>query len=130
MLAMAEPVRADRLNGAVDVVSIPETDAKVVKADGSLQDEDVPTAGRALEERVEAVVKQLAENTAGQPAALGKWAFWTQVGMTGAGTEGGGDGYEDAVNWAGRAMALHARAEDAREGIAAFFEKRKPVWKT
>lgn len=127
---MAEPVRADQLNGAVDVVSIPETDAKAVKANGSLQDEDIPAASRALEKRVETVLRQLAENTAGQPAALGKWAFWTQAGMTGAGTESGGDGYEDAVSWTGRVMALHARAEDAKEGVAAFFEKRKPAWRT
>ncbi|EON70075.1 hypothetical protein W97_09341 [Coniosporium apollinis CBS 100218] len=118
MLAMAEPVRADQLNGAVDVVSEPKLDAPL----------EVHSA--ALEARVAQVVEQLAGRTAGQPAALGKWAFWTHVGLQGAGTEGGGDGYEDAVKWTGRVMAVHARAGDAKEGVNAFFEKRKPEWKT
>ncbi|KAJ9637843.1 hypothetical protein H2199_007338 [Coniosporium tulheliwenetii] len=118
MLAMAEPVRADQLNGAVDVVSEPKLDAPL----------EVHQA--ALEARVAQVVDQLAGKTAGQPAALGKWAFWTHVGLQGAGTESGGDGYEDAVKWTGRVMAVHARAGDAEEGINAFFEKRKPEWKT
>ncbi len=104
MLAMAEPVRADALpGGAVDVV----------------EDES------GLDGRVEAYVNQLAEEAAGQPTALGKWAFWTQVGM-----KGEGDGYEEAAAWAGRVMALHAKGDDAQEGMNAFFEKRKPQWKT
>ena len=107
MLAMAEPVRADQLpGGAVEVVA----------------DE------ASLEKRVSEMVEQLASKTAGQPQALGKWAYWTQVGMTGR--DGGGDGYEDAVSWTGRVMALHARSDDAREGMNSFFEKRKPEWKT
>jgi enoyl-CoA hydratase/carnithine racemase len=108
MLAMAEPVRADQLpGGAVDVV------------------EDGP---EALELRIAQMVEQLAGNTAGQPQALGKWAYWTQVGMNGR--ESGGDGYEDAVSWTGRVMALHARSADAQEGMRSFFEKRKPLWQT
>ncbi|KAL2432871.1 hypothetical protein ABEF95_004921 [Exophiala dermatitidis] len=106
MLALAEPVRADQLpGGAVQVV-----------ADQA-----------ALEERLAQMVSQLAERTAPQPTALGKWAYWTQLGLNGR--ESGGDGYEDAVAWTGRVMALHARADDAREGISAFFEKRTPKWK-
>lgn len=77
-----------------------------------------------LDERVQEVAAQLAEDTAGQPTALGKWAFWTQVGMN-----GDGDAYEEAAAWAGRVMALHARGDDAQEGMNAFFEKRKPQWK-
>jgi enoyl-CoA hydratase/carnithine racemase len=104
MLAVAEPVRADRLpGGAVDTV----------------EDE----AG--LDRRVTEMVSQLAEKTAGQPQALGKWAYWTQVGMN-----SDGDGYEEAVAWTGKVMALHARGDDAQEGMSAFFEKRKPEWKT
>ncbi|EXJ83546.1 hypothetical protein A1O1_07169 [Capronia coronata CBS 617.96] len=107
MLALAEPVRADQLpGGAVEVV-----------ADDA-----------ALEDRVAEMVGQLAEKTAGQSQALGKWGYWTQVSLTGR--ESGGDGYEDAVAWTGRLMALHARSDDAREGIDAFFEKRVPEWKT
>jgi hypothetical protein len=68
---------------------------------------------------------------------MGKWAFWTQAGLTGrdfVGSDGvevegsGGDGYQDAVEWAGRVMALHAKSEDAKEGMDAFLEKREAVW--
>lgn len=107
MLALAEPVRADKLpGGAVQVVA----------------DEE------ALEKRLAEMVSQLSEKSAGQPQALGKWGYWTQLSLNGG--ESGGDGYEDAVEWAGRIMALHARSDDAREGMTAFFEKRSPVWQT
>ncbi|KIW31051.1 uncharacterized protein PV07_02734 [Cladophialophora immunda] len=108
MLALAEPVRADQLpGGAVEV----------------FPDE------AALEMRVAQIVSQLSEKTAAQPQALGKWGYWTQLGLSGAASASGGDGYEDAVAWTGRLMALHARSADAREGINAFFEKRPAVWK-
>lgn len=107
MLAMAEPIESRSLpSGAVEVV-------------------DDQTA---LEERVAHIVSKLAEKSAGQPQALGKWAYWTHLSFTGQ--ESGADGYEDAVSWAGRAMALHARSADAKEGIDSFFEKRQPKWKT
>jgi enoyl-CoA hydratase/carnithine racemase len=102
------------LQGAVDVVPVPE------HAEAS------DTATKAFEDRVATVVQRLAVDIAGQPQALGKWAFWTQLGMKGE----GGDGYEEAAAWAGRVMALHARSEDAKEGIASFFAKQKPEWKT
>ncbi len=130
MLATAEPVCADQLGGAVAVVAESHSEQPVTQNEGLAQKGGVHDAQAALEARVAQIVSQLAENTAGQPAALGKWAFWTQVGFTGANTVDGGDGYEDAVRWTGRVMALHARAEDAREGIDAFFQKRKPVWTT
>ena len=121
MFATAEPVHADSLNGAVDIVDEPEPGA-------SNPEEKQQTRMAALDARVAQIVSQLADRTAGQPQALGKWAFWTQAGMNGVGN--GGDGYEDAVKWTGRVMALHARSEDAREGMRAFLEKRRSVWGT
>jgi len=114
LLATAESILAQDLQGAVDIVPIPEH--------AGLSD----STRKAFEERVDSVVRHLAEDTAGQPQALGKWAFWTQLGLKGD----GGDGYEEAAAWAGRIMSLHARCEDAKEGIDSFFAKRKPNWKT
>ncbi|KAJ3945804.1 uncharacterized protein N0V96_004145 [Colletotrichum fioriniae] len=118
LLLTAEAVAADEMRGAVDVVPTPE------------HAESTDTAAAAFEGRVAEVVERLA-GSAGQPMALGKWAFWTQLGIKGDDVEErGGDGYEDAASWAGRVMALHARSADAQEGIASFIEKRKPQWQT
>lgn len=51
--------------------------------------------------------------------ALGKAAFYTQMDLTEA----------TAYRTAQTTMALNLAAEDAREGISAFLEKRKPTWK-
>lgn len=108
MLAMAEPVEARNLPpGAIEVV----------------EDES------RLEDRIAHIVNRLAEQTAGQPQAFGKWAYWTHLSFNGA-SASGADGYEDAVAWTGRVMALHAGSADAQEGIASFFEKRQPQWQT
>ncbi|KAK5095877.1 hypothetical protein LTR70_003196 [Exophiala xenobiotica] len=108
MLAMAEPVEARNLpSGAVEVV---ENESQ-------------------LEDRVAHIVSRLAEQTAGQPQAFGKWAYWTHLSFNGA-NRCGADGYEDAVAWAGRVMALHARSADAIEGVNSFFEKRQPQWQS
>ncbi|KAI6441160.1 hypothetical protein MCOR22_006725 [Pyricularia oryzae] len=105
MLYTGEPVPAAELGGVGAV-------------------EVVPGDESAFEERLASVVAGMAAQAA-QPRALAKWAYWTQVGMRER-----GDGLEDALRWAGEVMALHARAGDAREGMAAFLGKRKPVWKT
>jgi enoyl-CoA hydratase/carnithine racemase len=112
LLATADTLPASEANasGFIDIVP-----------DGS--DKDASAA--AFEKRVSDVIALLA-GSAGQPAALGKWAYWTQLGIRGS----GGDGYEEAAAWAGRVMALHAGAQDAKEGVAAFFGKRAPEWRT
>jgi len=51
--------------------------------------------------------------------ALGKQSFYRQIEMQ----ESQGYGYAQEM------MALNALAEDAREGISAFLEKRPPKWK-
>ncbi|KAF5665290.1 enoyl hydratase domain-containing protein [Fusarium heterosporum] len=110
LLATAEPISASEYPGAVDVVKVSHED--------NPQD--------AFESRVAAVVGQLASMSP-QQQAVGKWAYWTQLGI-GADGDDGGDGYETAARWAGRVMALHAKSEDAKEGISAFLEKRQPEW--
>ncbi|KAK7418743.1 hypothetical protein QQX98_003761 [Neonectria punicea] len=119
LLATAEPTTAADMAGAVDVVPIP-------------QDSQSPET--AFETRVASVVERLA-GMAAQPQAVGKWAYWTQLGIREGENPGGvatgrfdGDGYEAAARWAGRAMALHAKSEDAKEGIDAFVAKRSPKW--
>jgi enoyl-CoA hydratase/carnithine racemase len=108
MLALAEAVNAEDMNGAVDIV------------DGTEE---------AFEKRLADVVEQLAERTGGMSSALGKWAFWTQLGARGK-QKTGGDGYCYATTWAGRVMALHAKTEDAEKGMEAFLGKKKPVFGT
>lgn len=107
MLATAEPIKASDYPEAVDVVKVlPGQDPE-----------------EALEKRVVDVVERLLSMSPPQQA-VGKWAYWTQFGFG----RTWGDGYEQAAQWAARVMALHARSEDAKEGVAAFLEKREPVW--
>ena len=122
MFATGEAVAASQMEGAVDVVPEPQ---------------GPPTAGEpaaaaasaaAFEARVAVLVRRLAEETPGQPQALGKWAFWSQLGLDAAPISG--DGFQDAAAWAAGAMALHAAGGDARAGFQAFLEKRSPEWLT
>lgn len=125
MFASAETVTANQLQGAVDVVPVPEP------SDSS------DTAAIAFESRVEEVCTKLAESS-GQAQAVGKWAYWTQLRMplmsdmdASVGDSGDhGDDFEVAAKWAGMVMALHARSKDAQEGIGAFLRKQKPRWNT
>jgi enoyl-CoA hydratase/carnithine racemase len=66
--------------------------------------------------------KELAEKIAlASPATLriGKEAFYSQVNMADL----------QAYEYAKRVMVTNLFAEDAKEGLTAFLEKRKPVWK-
>ncbi|KAF7550246.1 hypothetical protein G7Z17_g5866 [Cylindrodendrum hubeiense] len=121
LLATAEPVTAADIPGAVDAVHVPE---------GAHPQEKEA----AFESRVASVIERLA-GMAAQPQGLGKWSYWTQLGIRGSAPDEAvgsvdvdGDGYEHAASWAGRAMTLHARSSDAREGIDAFLSKRTPSW--
>ncbi|KAH7122077.1 ClpP/crotonase-like domain-containing protein [Dactylonectria estremocensis] len=121
MLLTAEPVTAADIPGAVEVVQAPE---EATELENQL----------AFEKRVASVIEGLT-TMAAQPQAMSKWAYWTQLGIRGSVTEDGtlpaeidGDGYEAAASWAGKAMALHAKSLDAREGIDAFISKRDPTW--
>lgn len=121
LLATAEPVKAADIPGAVDLVPVHDPNAPP------------EVSAAAFEKRVESVIERLA-SMAPQAQAQGKWAYWTQFGIRGSqdGHESAfateGDGYETAASWAGRAMALHAKSADSKEGIAAFFGKRAPEW--
>jgi enoyl-CoA hydratase/carnithine racemase len=69
----------------------------------------------------EAVAALTASICAKSPVAIrtGKAMFGRQRSM----------GLEEAYAYAGNVMACNMMAEDAAEGIDAFIEKRKPVWK-
>ena len=50
---------------------------------------------------------------------IGKQAFYKQLEMP----------LRDAYKYASKMMTLNMMAQDAKEGISAFLEKRKPKWK-
>ena len=74
-------------------------------------------AADQLDAKVEALLAAL---TAGSPAALrrGKYAIAAMEHMD----------FEAAIAFAEGQIALAARTDDAKEGVAAFREKRKPRW--
>ena len=71
-----------------------------------------------LQEETMELARQLASKS---PVALqmGKAAFYKVPGM----------GYESAMTYLSETFALLCSTEDAHEGVTAFLEKRKPVWK-
>lgn len=72
----------------------------------------------SLDEAVDALTASICAKS---PVAIrtGKAMFSRQRSM----------GLEEAYSYAGNIMACNMMAEDAAEGIDAFIEKRKPVWK-
>lgn len=68
------------------------------------------------------IVTKYAQTIASKPPStvkLGKEAFYRQAEM----------GLADAYDYASRVMVENLLAADAKEGISAFIEKRKPEWK-
>ena len=73
-------------------------------------------------EELDAAVSSMAEKIAAKSALavnLGKKMFYQQANMD----------LSAAYEFAGERMTCNMDSEDAREGIDAFIEKRKPVWK-
>ena len=72
-----------------------------------------------LEERVSELARQIASASA-HTLALGKAAFYQQIEMD----------RPSAYQFSSKVMVDNLLAEDAKEGISAFLEKRQPVWTT
>ena len=85
-------------------------------ADWGLVNRVVPIAD--LEREVFALAARIAQSSA-WVLALGKRAFYEQDGLV----------ERAAYDLACAVMVGNAQAEDAREGMQAFLEKRKPTWK-
>jgi len=71
-----------------------------------------------LEEETKAMAEKIAE-ASGLTLRIGKQAFYAQVNLSDA----------QAYDLGTEVMVSNLFAEDAQEGIRAFLEKRKPVWK-
>jgi enoyl-CoA hydratase/carnithine racemase len=76
----------------------------------------VAAPGRVMDEAM-AMAEQIASKPE-QTIAMGKQAFYQQLDMPLA----------EAYEYASEVMACNMLAPDAREGISAFLEKRKPKW--
>jgi enoyl-CoA hydratase/carnithine racemase len=72
---------------------------------------ELRTAARALADRIIA--------SSAYVVALGKKAFYQQIRLP----------QSDAYAYASKVMCRNAAARDAQEGMSAFLEKRKPVWR-
>lgn len=77
-----------------------------VVPEGQLRDSSMELAGQIME-------------ASAATLASGKRAFYEQIALNDS----------SAYAKASRAMADHAVADDAQEGISAFLEKRRPVWR-
>jgi enoyl-CoA hydratase/carnithine racemase len=75
-------------------------------------------AGAELDSATRALADKIAARSA-HAIALGKEMFYRQLGME----------LSEAYAFAGERMACNMDSHDAREGIDAFFEKRRPEWK-
>ncbi|MDO6824418.1 enoyl-CoA hydratase [Marinobacter sp. 1_MG-2023] len=71
-----------------------------------------------LDETVYTMARTIAEKS-GHTLKIGKGAFYRQLEMS----------LSDAYDYTAEVMAENMRADDAREGICAFLDKRKPDWK-
>ena len=76
-------------------------------------------AAPQLFEETLALAKQIATSSS-ETMALGKQAYYAQLPLD----------YPEAYALAQEAMVDNALMEDAQEGIKAFLQKRKPVWKS
>ena len=74
--------------------------------------------GDKLAAETRALAKKIAEASA-LTLSIGKEAFYTQVNLADF----------QAYDYAKRVIVTNLFAEDAREGLSAFMEKRKPIWK-
>ena len=73
-------------------------------------------------EELDATIKELTDSICAKsrvPVQVGKEMFYEQLGMD----------LSAAYIFAGEKMACNMMAEDAKEGIDAFLERRKPSWK-
>jgi len=73
-------------------------------------------------DQLDAKVDEIAQKIASKSPAilrLGRRAFYTMRDME----------YEKALEYLASMLAINTMAEDVAEGIAAFLEKREPVWK-
>lgn len=122
------PAKAYRLFASGDVVTAKQLGSDVLDiVDVPEHAEAVDTAARDFEARVASVIEKLATETPAQAQAIGKWSYWTQLAIRRS--EDGGDGYDAANYFSAQAMAAYSRSGAAREGLIAWKEKRKPVWK-
>ena len=116
MMISAEIARAIGRKAALDLMLTGKRISAAEAADLGLINRWVPAAD--LERETRALADEIAEKS---PAtmALGLRAFYRAEDME----------LEPALHFLEGELAKVLALEDAREGLAAFFEKRKPVWK-